>query len=272
MREGGEQFDTRSYDLLAITSHSAPDVPLQKGDRIFVRGEQDRRRAAVVVVRGYVGQEGAYPIASNQTKLSEVLRRAGGLKPEAFISGVAIYRRGYEQRSSVGSSTEIAQITRLSNLSVYDTANFNRQMATRQPAVIVDDRLFLRGDTTADITLSDGDEIVVPERPTTIYVSGFVNNSGFVPYKAGAPSSYYINAAGGFAEGAVKSGTRVIKARSKAWLKSDETAVEPGDEIYVPKEGDYPENYTIQTLGAVSGIAFGLIYLGLTIYDRTKKQ
>ena len=43
------------------------------------------------------------------------------------------------------------------------------------------------GDQSADIALEDGDEIVIPKEPNSVYVSGFVNYSGYVPYQQDAP-------------------------------------------------------------------------------------
>ena len=107
-------------------------------------------------------------------------------------------------------------------------------------------QLFEKNDASADITLRDGDVISIPAKPTTVYVWGYVGAVGYIPYREGASAEYYISAAGGYAEGAVRKSMRVIKARTRRWAKPEETTVEPGDEIYVPKEKLYPDDYALR--------------------------
>jgi hypothetical protein len=92
-----------------------------------------------------------------------------------------------------------------------------------------------------------------------------------VPYAAGANLQHYIDLAGGYAEGSVRSGTRIIKAHTRQYLDPDQTQIEQGDEIYVPKTPDHSENYTLNTVGAVAGIIGGLVGTALAILYFTKR-
>ncbi|MFI5202666.1 MAG: SLBB domain-containing protein, partial [Candidatus Kapaibacterium sp.] len=202
-----------------------------------------------------------------ETTLSEVVREAGGLTQAAYPAAGVLLRHGYDERLTAGTPEEVAQIKRLENLGVSDTANFQRQIAMRPPTVDVDmEKLLLQGDHSADVTLNDGDEIDIPTQPTTVYVYGFVNNAGFVQYQKNAPLRYYIAQAGGFANGAEESETAVIKLRSKAWMNASDTKIEPGDEIFVPKVPDFPENYALQNTIAVSGLLMGFASFVISIY------
>ena len=105
--------------------------------------------------------------------------------------------------------------------------------------------------------------------PTSVYVYGFVSNAGFVNYQENAPVSYYIAQAGGYADGAEKSETSIIKLRSKAWMDPSDTKIEPGDEVFVPKEPDYSEDYKLARLTTWATIATALfgaidVYLAVT--------
>jgi polysaccharide biosynthesis/export protein len=254
------------YDLTSIESHSSPDVPLLPNDRVIVRSLPEENRASVVEVRGEVSEPGVYPIESGHTTLSQVIQEAGGLTSKAYPAAGVIKRHGHDEQLTAGSPEEVAQITRLEDLTVADTASFQKQTSMRPPAVIVDMyRLFVQGDRSADVKLEDGDEVVMPKRPTTVYVYGFVNNAGYINYQDGAPLSYYIAQAGGYADGAVKSGTVVIKLRTKAWMDPSDTKIEPGDYVLVPKEPDYSEEYKLQLLQTVAQIASTVIG-ALTLY------
>ncbi|HEX5316940.1 MAG TPA: SLBB domain-containing protein [Candidatus Kapabacteria bacterium] len=263
----GDADPPQQYDLAAIESGAAPDVALQPNDRIIVRSLPEEHKAAVVVIRGQVANPGVYPITDGKTTLSEVVHDAGGLLPTAYPAAGVLLRHGYYERLTEGSPEEVSQLTRLENLGVSDTTNFQRQMAMRPPNVTVNmDALLVRGDQSADVGLQDGDEIDIPTEPTTVYVSGFVNNAGSVGYVKGAPLKYYIAQAGGYANGAEESETAVIKLRSKAWMEPGDTKIEPGDQIFVPKVPDLPENYALQNSIAIAGLVTGLASFLISLY------
>jgi protein involved in polysaccharide export with SLBB domain len=249
------------YDLESINSHMTPDVSLAPNDRVIVRSIPEENRAAVVEVRGEVGEPGVYPIEDGRTALSQVIQEAGGLSSKAYPAAGIIKRHSHYERLTAGSPDEVAQTTRLENLTVGDTSSFERQLSMRPTTVVTDMyRLFVQGDRSADVKLEDGDEIIVPKCPTSVYVYGFVNNAGFVNYQRDAPLQYYIAQAGGYADGSMKSGTVVIKLRTKAWMDPSDTKIEPGDEILVPKQPDLSEEYKLQLLQTIATIATAVFY------------
>ncbi|HET6401682.1 MAG TPA: SLBB domain-containing protein [Candidatus Kapabacteria bacterium] len=263
----GDADPPQDYDLAAIEAHTEPDVALMPNDRIIVRSLPEEHKAAVVVLRGEVREPGVYPITSGETTLSEVVHEAGGLTSDAYPAAGVLLRHGYDERLTAGTPEEEAQITRLENLGVSDTSNFQKQMADLPPTVEVDmEKLFVKGDHSVDVALKDGDEIDIPTRPTTVYVYGFVNNAGYVNYRDGAPLQYYIAQAGGYSNGATPSRTVVIKLRSKAWMDPGDTKIEPGDYVYVPKTPNFPENYTLQNAATITALALSIAGFGLTLY------
>jgi protein involved in polysaccharide export with SLBB domain len=260
MSADGTQFQTTYHNLLAINSGKEADVPLTSGDRIFVRDTSDMRELSRVVVKGEVRRPGVYPMQRGVTKLSWIVDAAGGLTPNAFLPGGAISRSRLDlETSDITPEDDAMQVQRLANLSVTDTANFKLQATLRGGVANVDMyRLFAQGDSTADMVLRDGDVITIPTAPNDVYVWGYVGRTGYVPYKAGQNAEYYVNLAGGYAEGSVKSGTRIIKTRTKQWMEPGATEIGPGDEIYVPKTPDHGENYVLQTIGSIAAIVGGI--------------
>jgi len=268
----GEVEPPVEFNLSAIQAHIAPDVPLKPNDRIVVRAKPEERRGAVVAVRGEIAEPGVFPIEDGKTQLSEVIHNAGGPTDRAYLQAGYILRHGHNERLIAGAPEDVAMMQRLSNLSVSDTGNFSRQLAMRPPTVVVDmQRLLVQGDRAADVKLSDGDEIVIPKRPTTVYVGGFVNNAGYIDYNEGAPLNYYVARSGGYADGAVKSETAVIKFRTKAWMDPSDTRIEPGDEIFVPKKPDHSEQYDLAVLAAIAGVA-AVIISALSLYVNVTRK
>jgi protein involved in polysaccharide export with SLBB domain len=272
LSDGSDDFTTQTIDALAIKNGQAPDVPLRRGDRIIVRGRIDTREIARVIVKGEVKNPGVYPITRTQTKLSDVIEMAGGFTAHAFLKGGRVTRHLRDaDHMDITQEEEALQVARLSNLDVFDTANFHMQTRIRDANVSVDmDRLFSKGDHSADVTLRDEDIVTIPSISDNVYVWGYVGSNGFIAYQQGRPVDYYINAAGGYAEGAVKSRTRVIKAKSRKWMRPDETEIEPGDEIYVFKEPDKPDDYNLRTIGAIAGIVAAVVSTVVTIIYVTR--
>ena len=85
-----------------------------------------------------------------------------------------------------------------------------------------------------DILLVDGDTIVIPEQPTTVQVVGAVFNSRSVLYKPGAPISYYVEQAGGFAPDAATRQIEIIHAGGGLIPASKVRTLRPGDVILAP--------------------------------------
>jgi protein involved in polysaccharide export with SLBB domain len=273
MSADGNVSESRIIDALAIKNKRATDIKLEAGDRIFIRDKPDQREMSRVVVKGEVMRPGVYPIHRVNTKLSDVIKNAGGFTPYAFLAGGTVIRKKLDiDNKDITSEEEGKLVGRLANLTVIDTANFRFQTELREGYVSTNmSKLFEKGDASADITLRDGDVISVPPTPTTVYVWGYVGSVGYIPYKQGADEKFYINSAGGYAEGAVKSKTRIIKARTRQWLDPDDTAIEPGDEIFVPQEGSYPEDYTLRTTSLIVGILATIAGTVATIIYLTRK-
>ena len=141
------------YDLSSIESHAAPDVPLAPNDRLIVRSLPEENRAAVVEVRGEVGEPGVYPIEDGHTTLYQVIQEAGGLNRKAYPAAGVIKRHGHDERLTAGSPEEVAQITRLLPSPFPILRVFEKQIAMRPLNVVADMyRLFLcKADHSADV-------------------------------------------------------------------------------------------------------------------------
>ena len=81
---------------------------------------------------------------------------------------------------------------------------------------------------------------------------------------------YYVQKAGGVTDDAVSGDIRVIKANSKQWLSPDETTIEEGDDIWVPKEPYRPFSYYMQLYGQLFSI-IGTIATAAVLVVQLKK-
>lgn len=231
------QVSHHVIDYTKIQRQEIPDIPLRPMDRIVVREKYPREYPHSVRVRGEVVRPGLYPIARNQTRLSEIIKMAGGFTPYAALANARVLR--FDQpldKLELNPDYQRLFDMRLSDMNATDREYFNFEALLKRNLVAVDfQRLFLRGDSSHDVILQDGDLIFIPSNQNTILVLGQVPFPGQQQFVAGKDYKYYIQQAGGVSYKAWESKVRVIKAGNKNWLKPNKTQLEPGDTIWVPR-------------------------------------
>jgi protein involved in polysaccharide export with SLBB domain len=249
--------------LTAIREGKEQDIPLEPGDRVIVHERFDDREDPRVTVMGEVRRPGQYPIGRGVTKLSEVIRVAGGFTPWASLGTSELRRRAVKP--------EQIQFERLESVrggvSPQDSLYYRQETELRMQKEIVNvdfQALFEKGDSSQDAILSDGDVIQIRPQLRTVYVFGQVVSAGDVPFVKGEPVEYYLAKAGGVTERARASDIKIVKAKTRQWLGPGETEVEAGDYIWVPKEPDYTFGYYLNVIGqtaTIVGVGVSLVLL-----------
>lgn len=253
LNSDGTILATRVIDLGAIDEHRAPNIALESGDRIIVKSRPELREDYRVYVGGEVLYPGMYPITKNKTKLSDVIRQAGGFTEFAWLEVAELNRRSVQPQD-----IELERLVSLrGGASVEDSAYYllETDLRLRKEIVNVDfHKLFEHGDSTQDVILQTDDYIIVPSTKKTIYVFGQVVTSGHVPYVGGEDVDYYIRKAGGFTDRARKGDVKIIKAKTRQWLSPKETSIEQGDYVWVPKDPERPFSYYMTIYAQVAAI------------------
>jgi protein involved in polysaccharide export with SLBB domain len=268
---------TRTQPIdLSDTAALAAQV-LSPGDYLVVPVQSTRSpaRAGIVAVTGEVINPSTYPILVGETKLSEAITRAGGFTQEAALNGAYILRRPLlEFHSEVDQKKERDPLANMATSSLYleDTTRFKYDIDVQQNRVSTDFvGLFVNNDLSKDITLENGDQIVVPRNPGAVYVRGRVSNPGWVSYRPGAELQDYIAAAGGFTEAADQGRTQIQRYGTGIWEDGD-AIVRPGDQIYVPGERDTPSRTSLEKTATIVTITTGLAYFVLQLIDFLNRQ
>jgi protein involved in polysaccharide export with SLBB domain len=256
VNDQGEKAGELQINLLNIQKGSLPDVPLQRGDRIVVPLVPDNRGVYSVTVAGQVRKPGLYPILRGSTKLSQVLEQVGGFKDDALLSGAFILRREDQGQDLFGPQISYLRNIRSQQLTISDSAYFYMDMRTsRRPVVIDFVKLIQNRDSTQDVILRDEDIIYVPANNQTVLVHGQVQKPGYVPFVPGMRYKYYIEKVGGYSELAVSGDAKVIKRATLEWLDPSDTVIEPGDQIWVPKEYIPDPRQTLQVTRDIIALA-----------------
>jgi protein involved in polysaccharide export with SLBB domain len=250
--------ETKPVDLRRLVSGNYPheNVPLQPDDRLFIRAIPNFHKKAQVIVRGQVYYPGVYNIEEDQTKLSEVIIRAGGFTPNASLAEAEMIR---------SYNVVDPEFERLKNIPVADMTEseydyFRLRSREKEGRVACDfERLFGQGLKAHDVPLKNGDVINIPARSLVINVSGSVINPGLVPYEPDRDYRYYIDRAGGFSWKARKNKILIVKGQTGERARpSNRRRIDPGDTILVPEkpERDYWKFFkdTMLVLGNIATV------------------
>ena len=261
----GEQPVVREIDVKRIFGANIAidkDIILQSGDMLFVKHEPKLTEKKMITVRGEVRFPGIYPVIEGE-RLSDLIERAGGYTKDAFLPGAVFTRKSIkevqekmrtrfmekEQRTIMeeqqamllraGSSANVDAITQ-SVQARMDMMNMISQAEMEGRMVISLLPLEQLKRSKYDISLEDGDSIVIPESPSAITVIGSVNNPTSVPFEIGKGIDYYVQRTGGLTKHADKTGIYVMRANGEAINKFMMAKyVECGDTIVIPQEFKY---------------------------------
>lgn len=249
----GTVMKTRIINLEAIAKRTQPNIALVSGDRILVKVKPEMREDYTATVGGEVIYPGIYPITKNQTKLSEIIREAGGFTEFAELKSAELNRRSISL-----SDIDMERLTSLrGGVTPEDSGYYHLEtdLRIRKEIVNVDfHKLFEHRDSTQDVLLQSGDYIYVPSIRKTVYVFGQIVTSGHIPFVEGEHLDYYIKEAGGFTDLARKGDVKIVKARTKQWLSPSETTIEEGDYIWVPREIERSFGYYMNIIGQTSAV------------------
>ncbi|HLF19902.1 MAG TPA: SLBB domain-containing protein, partial [Bacteroidota bacterium] len=271
-----ESISVVTVDVGPIKRGEQPDIPVKNKSRILVREKADRRRDFKVHVRGEIMFPGMYPITPDSTRLSDVIRRAGGFTEYAYLPAAEVERK---QLTLAGENID-PSMESLLNLRMNDQlvapeerAYYELESRLRRGLVTMDFvQLFSRKDSSADITLKDGDIIFIPNATRTVYVFGQVPKPGYVTFKEGAALDYYIGQAGGYGDEAEVGGTRIIKTKTREWKQPADTVIEPGDSIWIPKETRYTFGYYMNMVSQAAGFISVILSMTVIIIQLTKNN
>lgn len=244
---------TRSFTSL----DEADLVKLTPMDLVSVK--QLDTKIEAVEIEGEVYFPGVYPISKGQT-ISELITRAGGLKPSADIGGAIFLRK--EIREDQIRNIKVAQIELEKKIMMASADNIgderlddNNIMQLLQMTETEDEELSKLGrliidledqtSSSANIKLEDDDSLFIPRDKQVVNIIGEVKNENSQIYQPEFTIDQYIQLSGGYTESANASAVYIIKSDgsvvstsdfSSGFFRGASSKLESGDTIVVPPE------------------------------------
>ena len=111
------------------------------------------------------------------------------------------------------------------------------------------DKALRQPGSDADITLRQGDRIIVPQYNATVKISGNVMYPNTFAYRKGKSAAWYIDQAGGFGNRAKRSRTYIIYMNGTVARVGHNAKIQPGCEIVVPTKPEANRTSLTQWLG-----------------------
>jgi len=276
---------------MVLNKDPAHNLVLQAGDVVTIFSQKDlrlpqERITRMVQVEGEVAAPGLYQALPGET-LPELLKRVGGITPQAYVFGLEFSRVSVRTRQQENLDTLIRRLesqvqgkgdTLIANLGAdradqaqviqqqqQQQAQLNAQIA-RLRTLQSNGRVSLELDpqthtlaSIPDLPLEDGDRIVVPSTPGFVAAFGSVNNENVFIYRQGKTVADIL-ASAGLTEDAEPSQAFVLRADGSIIARQDRSGffggsfesmqVMPGDTVVVPAQIDRESRYNAIVRGA----------------------
>lgn len=266
-KDPSQNYTLQPGDVITILSHSELALPQERQTRL-------------VRVEGEVGAPGIYQASAGET-LPQLIKRIGGLTPQAYLFGTEFNRESVRARQQENLDTLIRRLeaqfqaqagTVASNpgldaagaqaLQVQQQAQLKVQI-NRLKTLRSNGRLALELDPQSQalaslpaLPLEDGDRIHIPAVPGFVAALGSVNNENALIYKPGKTVGDVVRSAG-LTEDAEPDSAFVLRADGSVIAKRDRgglfgggfesIAVMPGDTLVVPAQVDRESRYNFVT-------------------------
>ncbi len=222
-------------------------------DEVYVRKSPGYSEQQNVEVVGNVMFAGTYTLSTKNERLSDIIKKAGGLTDLAYVKGARLERRiTPDERLRMNTLLKMAE-RQNSKKDSLDTKKLN--IGDTYFVGIELDKALKEPGGDADIVLREHDRIIVPEFNGTVKISGEVMYPNTVSFEKNKSVRWYINQAGGWGNRAKRNHTYIIYMNGTVAKKSYKTKVRPGCEIVVPTKPEKGGNSLAQWLSIGTSVA-----------------
>lgn len=268
----GTQKDSAVYSMikeidLTTGNSSDLDYKLTAFDIVSVRRSPIYKEQITATIEGEVIYPGNYTLAGNAERISDLVKRAGGLKLKGFAGGAVLIRKTYRDISEndavlVNNKTNLinAQSGKDASIASSDTTTIKNLYKEQKAVGIRLDKILASPGSTEDLFLLEGDILKVPKELQTIQTFGAVNVPKQIVYYDGISFKDAIVESGKYSMNASRKNAYVIypngqvrKTRNFLFIRTN-PKIRPGTEIYVPAKRPKAKLSTGEAVGILSSM------------------
>jgi len=257
---------------------TASKFELAPFDEVFIRTSPNYELQQFITVQGQVVFPGVYGLERKDERLSDVIKRVGGLNNQAFPEGAKLIRKNH--------STETEKLFKLDNVNTRQNNYLNEEQNNEisqynKPSenIGIDLVAALKNPGSSDDLFLIADDIIdIPKEPQTVKVTGDVLYPNSVKFTSSNTFKDYINSSGGYKKSAARKLSYVIylngsvnRVKSFGFIKFY-PKIQKGSEIIVPKSVKMTNTsqQIANIVGFVSTTITSLIGIVLLINSTTK--
>jgi protein involved in polysaccharide export with SLBB domain len=272
----GEKFNFAINSDLSISETSSKFI-LEPFDEVFVRSSPNYEKQQFVSVEGQVIFPGVYALERKDERISDLMKRVGGLNAQAYAAGATLIRKFKISKQEADRKrkqfSDLSDVTTDASVKVEEVKEETEESIGIELMKAIDNV-----GTPTDMLLQDGDIIRIPKEPQTVRMQGEVLYPTSTRYLAGMPFKHYISESGGFTDLSARRRSYIVYAngsvdrtRKLLGLFNIYPKVEPGSEIIVPKLNlrQGATQQLVQTIIALSTVISSTV--GLLALVRTLK-
>ena len=235
-----EVFNFELNDNLGLISvdgkNSNSVFTLEPFDEVYVRFSPGYQEQQVVKVNGEITFSGDYVLAEKNSRLSNIIAKAGGITPDAYVKGASLKRQLTEDE--MRRLETLLQLS--SNKQSRDSVALSLENIKNYSVGIDLEKALANPGSAHDVVLRDGDELYIPQLQSTVKINGAVTYPNSVTYTEGMSVGNCLSQAGGYNDIARKYPIVIYMNGKVATTKKcfiffkRYPKVEPGCEIVVP--------------------------------------
>ncbi|WNO61683.1 SLBB domain-containing protein [Rheinheimera sp. MMS21-TC3] len=257
----GVYIEHESVDLSQVLS-GQHNIALASRDRLNVFAVPEWDLDKTITLHGEVKFPGVYTIQQGE-KLSDVIKRAGGLTNNAFVDGSLFTREQIREREAQQLKKLSEQLradiaakslsSEIARISPEDSITMINEIEKVKPIgrLVIDLPMIIAGEPSADLQVEDGDELFIPRENNTISIVGEVQHPSSHRFANNQILEDYLKLAGGFRIRADKDRVYVIRANGSvmvpesSWFSASQNNLKAGDTIVVPLDTEYKDNLNL---------------------------
>ena len=239
-------FILQPFDEVSI--HPAPGYSVQKN----------------AVVEGEVLYTGTYTLETKEERISDLVKRSGGLTPQAYVDGAVLVRtKNFTRTEQANNEQGLANLLRQNIEGGATSPLLQSQLEaisrrTSEKVGIDLKKILAEPHSEYDLLLNDGDTLRIPKLLQTVRVNGEVLYPALVRFNEKYSFKDYISGAGGFSDRSARKRSYVVYANGS--VKGTRSflffrhypSLTPGAEIFVPtrRERERLRTGELITIGA----------------------
>jgi protein involved in polysaccharide export with SLBB domain len=254
--------------------NTASKFELAPFDEVFIRTSPNYELQQFVTVQGQIVFPGVFGLERKDERLSDIIKRAGGLNNQSYPEGAKLIRKNH-----LTEAEKIRKMDQLNEISdnftgaiIQNKEKYNKE--TEKIGIDLVSALKNPGGEE-DLFLLEGDIIDIPKEPQTVKVTGEVLYPNSVKYLSTNTFKDFINGAGGYTTSSARNKSYVIysngsvrRVKSFGFIKLY-PKVDKGAEIIVPKE--IKSSSSGQQIASIIGIFTGTLtsLIGIVVLIRS---